>query len=511
MKDRLYIPARKITPSLHAMIDKNFTKEIEVFVDPMMCRECSEETEGETPCSYGAECPYRYTTLTMYDRIRTPKGNAIGLWRGNLPLIMELFKGYQVVDSRARPKADKTITFTGELFDHQKLAVKQWFAAKHGGQIIAPARSGKTVIVVYITVRLGLKTLILTHQKDLLHQFYDSFMEFTNASKTDSVGLAEKGDVLKLYEQGKDIILAPYQTFLSANGKLRHRELTQKIGLLCCDEVHVFGADRASKIITRFNCFYRLGVTATPERKDGRDILAKYAMGDIVSKVEPEQLSGKAIFIHTEFEVGAYNGWHTMLNRLARSVKRNKLIVRYSLKDVKDGHYVLVVTERKKQCEELEEMFKEAGVSTLILYGPTKNRPKLEEDLRQRRYKVTVATRKVVQYGINIPPWSAYHCVSPTNNKPNFYQEMSRVRTPDKNKLPPVIRYYTDIFSGSEACVRTVKKVLREEKFEFKEVNLSGEDIEAINKRRRKKDKFAAIKETERTINTWNKFVGINE
>ncbi len=497
MSNKLYIPVNKIDPVFYNEIVRNFTKTIELFLPPNACVGCYQETQANPPCDSGKNCPYKTKRLVMFDKIRTAKGNYIALWRGNIPLLKKILK-FKVVDRRSHPLVKTKITFKGKLHKYQALAALNWIKTRHGGQIEAPARSGKTVIGCYLACSLQAKTLILTHQIDLLHQFYDTFKKFTDYNGNDSVVIAEKGNIVELVENGSDIILSTYQTFLSPKGKQRLKQLKNKFAFVIVDECHLVGADGFSKVVTSFNPYYILGLTATPDRKDGRDVLAKYAIGDVVSKVSPEQLKGKAIFTYTGTKIGSWVNWSTMLNRIAINARRNKLIVNYVIRDLKENHKIVLVTERRKQCDLLQELFKNKNIKAEILHGAIKKnlRQELIERIRKGEVDLTIATRKIVRFGLNIPPWSAYYCLSPINNKPNFYQEMSRIRTPYEHKKEPLVRLFVDNFSAAYSCAKTCEKVLLKEGFTIEKSKINTDVLKEINKR--------VKKITENAISRWN-------
>jgi superfamily II DNA or RNA helicase len=502
MRDRLYIPVEYIDAVLYDKIQKYFTHEIEVFLPPGLCQECYNEYEGEPPCENDKrDCPHKTKKLFMYDRLRLDSGNYIALWRGNIPLLQKIFKGFKVKDRRSYPRVSKKLEFKGKLRKYQIEAVSGWIKGRSGGQIEAPARSGKTVIGTFLTCKLKYKTLILTHQIDLLEQFFDTFIKFTDFSedeKNPRVVIARKGNIVEHVKNGAEVILSTYQTFISKKGKSRFKKVINSFGLVIVDECHLVSAECFSDIVTKLNPFLRLGLTATPDRKDGRDILAKYVLGEVVSRVAPPQLSGKAIMVHTGTNVGQWTNWSTMINRLAYNKRRNKLIIGYALKDLKAGHNLILVTERRKQCESLVEMLRSHGIKSEILYGNIKDRQKLIDKIRSGKVPVTVATRKIVRFGLNIPPWSAYYCLSPTNNPPNFYQEMSRIRTPYKGKKEPLVRYFVDSFSAAYSCARTCEKVLRQQKFTLSKESIDSNVAKMMTNQAKKK--------TDQAINSWNKF-----
>ena len=222
LKERVIIDSKQISPKLYRKIVADFTHEHKKFLVQEDCRNCSMEHDGDPPCTLNEGCERSTIFLPMYNITKKKSKTFLELWRGDMPKVLKTLKGFKLKDKRSTNAANKKLKFIGKLKKHQLLAVLNWCRAKHGGMIVAPARSGKTVIGAYVTVQLGLKTLVLAHQIDLLDQFYDTFLKFTNASKfRRSIVIAEKGNIVKCVEQGYDIILSTYQTFISKACKER--------------------------------------------------------------------------------------------------------------------------------------------------------------------------------------------------------------------------------------------------------------------------------------------------
>jgi superfamily II DNA or RNA helicase len=79
--------------------------------------------------------------------------------------------------------------------------------------------------------------------------------------------------------RGKKIVLIMAQSLLSS--REYPEDLYSYFGTVVVDEVHRFGAVEFRKAITRFPAKYRLGVTATPKRKDGLEDVFFMHIGEI--------------------------------------------------------------------------------------------------------------------------------------------------------------------------------------------------------------------------------------
>ncbi len=499
LRDKLYVRSTVVKNKLYKHVVKRYTHEHEKYLQAEDCRQCNIEFEGEPPCEFEGRdsCPKRILLLPMYDIFKIKKKNYLSVWRGDIPKLLNTFKGFRILDRRSTAAHTNNLKFTGQLRKYQIEAILPWLKARYGGFITAPARSGKTVIGAYLACELKLKTLVLVHQKDLADQFFETFEDLTNMKKyKKACVIASKGNIVDLVKQDYDVILSTYQTFISPAGKLRLAQIRNAFGLCIVDEAHLVGADCFSHTVTGLNTYFNLGLTATPDRKDKKDVLAKHAIGPVVSHVEPPQMKGHATFVHTGFNCGSFSNWSIMLNRVAKNRKRNKIIIQYALEDVKKGYCILMVTERVHQVKDFGKIFKEYGIKVCMLHGKVEDRKSELDKLRKNKYQVTIATRRLVQYGVNVPPWSCYYCLSPSNNKPNFYQEMSRVRTPwvnpktKKKKKKPLLRIFVDSHESSKRCMYTCRSVCIEQGFTIENLSISGEVMKKVRKRTNPFDKF---------------------
>lgn len=480
LSDRFYVPLNYTDSKFQTNLANFFTHEISRYISPAFCSSCYQEHGYDPPCEDGKSCPYSTKTLLMYDRLYRKDRKTLALWRGDLNLINKLFgSSFYVIDKRATPIiAQNPIKFDKdfELYYFQKKAIAQWAGSGCGGMIQAPARSGKTIIGAYIAARLGLKTLILCHQYELVDQFYATFKKFTDGADISKfqpkarVVKAVGGNVVDLVERNVDVIISTYQTFITEKGQRRLKDIRNAFGLLIIDECHLASSNCFSQVVTKFNSFLKLGLTATPNRKDGRDILAKYAIGPVVSHVTPPQLTGKSYMMYTDVSPGQWTHWPTLISRLVKSKTRNKKIVNTALKDLKEGRNIIMLTDRRKHAEAIVKLLKQKGVKQVhLFYGGLPNGKQILEKARQNKTKVLVATRKKAQFGLDIPPLDTYYCLTPINNEHNFYQEFSRIRTPHEDKHEPLVRVFVDKSNACRSCAKTCKKVLIREGFEVQQ------------------------------------------
>lgn len=209
-----------------------------------------------------------------------------------------------------------------------------------------------------------------------------------------------------------------------------------------------------TEVVGRLNAAYRCGVTATPTRKDGMHVVVNDVLGPVIAEGYGEQLNVQWSWQNTGVTIAPFGNWATMWNRLVLKKRRNKKIAEKVVEDVRAGHFVLVTTERIAHIHTLKELIQEIDCDITVgeLYGKTKNRESFRKAARRGEYQVVIAMNKIVELGYNIPRWSCFHNTLPMTNKENWYQRISRIRTPmepafpgdDWEKPQPLARIWCD-------------------------------------------------------------------
>ena len=179
-------------------------------------------------------------------------------------------------------KLSMKLEFTGHLRDYQEEAIDQWLRNGGKGIIALPTGSGKTVIGVAAIAKVSLKTLIIVYTKEQLLQWRRSLMEFTDAEET-MVGLYYSKE-----KRISDITLATYQTAY----KYIHK-ISPYFNFLLIDEVHHLPAEKFKRIAMGSPAAYRLGLSATPYREDGKHVYLFPLMGGVIYYITPSELARK--------------------------------------------------------------------------------------------------------------------------------------------------------------------------------------------------------------------------
>lgn len=169
---------------------------------------------------------------------------------------------------------------------------------------VAPAGSGKTIMGMRYIWRVGRPTIWLTHTTDLMYQT----KERAEATLSGVGRIGILGDGTKDYGDGK-LIIATVQT-LRADQTLVDF-LCPYVGVVIIDEAHHFPASQFLDTAARFKAARIIGLTATPDRKDGMQKYMYMGIGPLRHEVERtalyenEQLVKPSVkFVYTDFTEG---------------------------------------------------------------------------------------------------------------------------------------------------------------------------------------------------------------
>lgn len=395
--------------------------------------------------------------------------------RGNHEVVEQLLELFREkpVDATVFPKLDVSMqyTFNRDLLEEprkseQLALVKQWVKHKRG-TLVAPPRFGKTVLAALVAAATKTRVVIVIHQKELLEQFYNTFIKFTD--------IQAKGKILgrtliKINPRPDEtsslsVCLYTWQQFRSKGGALKLKAIRKMFGLLIGDEIHHTGSPVYSKIVSRFYARYRLGVTATPKRKDGRHFIGNHIFGPPTVTGVSEQLPLRYTVVPTEFDVPNYKGmnnqtWNLFWTKLSKDAFRNELIVDYAAKDIRKGYKVLIPIKRIVHAKNLIGLIPDwLRPKAVVFTADIKNREQVVADIRVGKYDLVIATRQLVSEGFDAPPMSCVYLNvgSYTSDVNSLYQESARVRTQAEGKKKPLARIFSDNGYLSDRSLKLIR------------------------------------------------------
>lgn len=440
-----------------------------LFFEEKICTPCG--LRDYRPANECYSCPGLKERIKLYEHKVVKNTAYVGVPWGDQKVVENLFDiSYDeedVLDQRACPPMPHRLKWVKPLYTgkevingkktpNQVKIANKWLEKK-SGIIQAPPRTGKATLAAYIGTKIGYRVLILAHESHLCHQMAKEYVTMTNVEQVaERKGLNIKELILHI-DKNKNIdrktiekacvVSVNYQKFIYSEARLKI--LKDMFGIVFVDECHQASAGTFSRILNSTNSRYRCGLSATPKRRDRKDIVSRIIIGPVTVKSSTTAMLPKITPVETGFSLppSAGDPRDGGVSHIYRSKSRNKLIVKKVMQDIKDGHPgVIVPIAFKYHIDELYRMFLkefDGDKSKVIVYkGGVVKSSKLTEF--EETGKIFLGQWQMVKQGITFKKATSIHLVVPRADKYMFYQLVNRVCTPQENKRQPVVRWYVD-------------------------------------------------------------------
>lgn len=161
---------------------------------------------------------------------------------------------------------------------YQKEAIEAWRAANGRGVVVLPTGAGKTHVAMMAIDQKRRSALVVAPTLDLVRQWYDA-LRLTFGVPVGVVG-------------GGEHVVLPLTVTTYDSAYIHAEHLGKRFGLVVFDECHHLPGPSHAIAARAFLAPFRLGLTATPERPDGRDAELDELVGPIVYRRDIVDLSG---------------------------------------------------------------------------------------------------------------------------------------------------------------------------------------------------------------------------
>jgi superfamily II DNA or RNA helicase len=301
--------------------------------------------------------------------------------------------------------------FTGQLRPAQEEVATQAIQAlnQHGAVIIACQPGfGKTCLSIYLSCKIKLCTLVICHYVVLINQWKESLKKFCPTAR------------VHIISGKKDWPEADIYLVNAINVPKYDRSLWTRIGTVIVDECHLIMADKLSMCLRYLQPRYLLGLSATPYRVDGLNILLRLYFGPVC--IERELWREHYVYpIYTKFKwpiqktrMGQLD-WNAILDSQSNSMERNDAIV--NLVRFFSDRVFLILCKRVSQAQYLHDRLKETGEDVTSLFGATQT--------YEQSSRILVGTAKKTGVGFDHPRLNAL--VLAADIQEYFVQYLGRV------------------------------------------------------------------------------------
>ena len=265
-------------------------------------------------------------------------------------------------------KNNKNLSF----FYHQ--IVKTWFN-------IAPARSGKTIMILWMIQRIQKKSLIIVNKDIIPTQFIDGISKFTDIKKEDIVLYKWQDSLNKIWKIWIAMIKTLQQSIERAKKWIKKdkdfiKNILNKYDVVFFDESHNVATDTYLEVLKELKANYMYWFTATKTRSDWNQFLLDYyiwqniyqidykAVKDRVMKIKviPKFIEHKQplwyaqfIFSEKQNRIIEKQNWNNGDSTLSRIDYRNNKILELTNKAIKKNRNIIILTKRIKHWKFLAE------------------------------------------------------------------------------------------------------------------------------------------------------------
>ena len=344
---------------------------------------------------------------------------------------------------------DINIVFNGSLRKEQEPIIDLYKKAcleKGGGLISLKCGGGKTVLALYIISMLKKKTIVVVHKDFLMTQWRDRITQFLPNAR---IGKIQQNTI---DIENKDIVLAMVQ---SLSQKEYDPNVFSSFGLAIFDECHHLGAEVFSKSMAKVASKYMLGLSATPDRKDGLRKVFEWFIGPMVysSKTDVNKdFIETRIYEYDNKEDTKYNklelGYNKkpcmprMINNISDCIHRNDFINELVKTEYMTGRKILILGDRREYLNRTEKWIKDNIDPNIVGQYVGGMKP---AELRDSQEKdIILGTYSMASEGMDIPKLNTIFLASP---KSDVVQSVGRIlrEKASVRKFHPLVVDFLDV------------------------------------------------------------------
>lgn len=331
----------------------------------------------------------------------------------------------------------------------------------YGGHIMqAPTGYGKTYLGSSVIQRVGERALVITTKEDILDDWKQALSKTLNI---DPSKIGEwRGDVVPTPEH--EVVVGLVQSICKGYDRYP-KELYESFGMVVVDEVQRMGAEKFNEAMWYLPARYRLGLSATPFRKDGRDTLFHAHIGQVMVDTEEQTLVPKVICVDTEWQVPEVWDWKTRklrpleiawdraiiaVKHLQEDVNRNQIICNFMRTALKRGRNTVILSDTTDHLQFIKDALVDSGVaddeemfgwycglqSGVYVKASEGLGTAKEQRERAKKARICLATYKMCGEGTNVPWWDTAILAT---SKSDVAQPVGRIRREWDDKQQPVV------------------------------------------------------------------------
>jgi superfamily II DNA or RNA helicase len=262
---------------------------------------------------------------------------------------------------------------SGRKRDQQSVVIEAVQKLKKTGVVFLACYTGmgKTAMTIYTTIKLGLKTVVITYLDEVKKQWVKAFNRHSSGVK---VQIVEGDDKL---DNSADV----YIIGVIKVSKMS-RNLFLNIGTVVIDEAQMGTEMLLTNILFKFSPRYFIGLSATPDRKDkGLDKLFELCFGPRKNFVIRREVKNFSVYkVQTNFKPEVeyiirfgklVPNWTKLVKSVESNPEKHQLIADLCLDN--PDHTILVLCMYNVLAKGIHTILQEAGEDVELVIGNKKS------------------------------------------------------------------------------------------------------------------------------------------
>lgn len=286
---------------------------------------------------------------------------------------------------------------------------------------------GKTFTALHLAHKFGQKTLVITHTAALRDQWCEE-IEILFGHKPGVVGGG------RMDYEDHFITVANIQTLSKCAGTM-----AKEFGTIILDEAHHCPATTFAQTVDVFHARYRIALSGTMIRKDGKHILFRDYFGPVVYKPpQSNTLTPTVHIVKSGITLKPGVPWVEKVTELLESENYRQFIATIALMHMQEGHSVLVIADRVEFLHKVKEYI---GEDCAVVTGDTEyeDRQLIKQEVLDGSKKAICGSRQIFSEGISINTLSCVILAAPMSNDSLLEQIVGRVQRLHEGKLDPLV------------------------------------------------------------------------
>lgn len=283
---------------------------------------------------------------------------------------------------------------------------------------------GKTFTALHLANKLGQKTLVVTHTAALRDQWVgevEKMYEFTPS-------IIGAGDV----EIHQPITIANVQTLVKHTSSLE-----KTFGALFLDEMHHVPATTFTDVVQSSHARYRIGLSGTMKRKDGKHVMFQDFFGkDVYTPPQNNTVAPTIRLLKTGLSIPSAETWADKITKLLSDSEYIEFIATIAVIQARKGHKVLVIADRIDFLTKVKEL---CGERAVVVVGETDDRDAEIAKIKNNTADILCGSRQIFSEGISVNELSCVILGTPIANHPLLEQIIGRIMRISPGKLKPEV------------------------------------------------------------------------